>query len=115
MEGLQVPVIPSFEVVGNAGIVAPLQNGPTGAKVGVTFGVMVIVRFVGLAHSPAVGVNAYVVVAVLLMAGDQVPVIGGTLVDEVGNPGITAPLQKGPTGLKVGATGSGASRTTELS
>jgi hypothetical protein len=43
-----------------------------------------------------------VVVAVLLIAGLQVPVIGVAFVDDVGNAGILAPLQNGPTGLKVG-------------
>ena len=36
--GDQVPVMPLFDVVGKAGIVAPEQYGPTGLKVGVTFG-----------------------------------------------------------------------------
>jgi len=48
--GFQVPVIPLVEVVGNAVIEAPLQNGPTAANVGVTFGVMVIVSCVVVAH-----------------------------------------------------------------
>jgi len=48
--GFQVPVMPLVDVVGNAGIVAPLQNGPTAANVGVTFGVMVIVSCVVVAH-----------------------------------------------------------------
>ena len=48
--GFQVPVIPLVDVVGNAGIEAPLQNGPTVANVGVTFGVMVIVSCVVVAH-----------------------------------------------------------------
>ena len=36
-----------------------------------------------VAHCPVVGVNVYVVVAVLLIAGDQVPVIA--LFEVVGN------------------------------
>jgi hypothetical protein len=34
--GLHVPVIPFVLVVGNAGMLAPAQNGPTGLNVGVT-------------------------------------------------------------------------------
>ena len=45
------------ELVGSAGIAAPEQYGPTGANVGVTFGVMVIVSVAVVAHWPAVGVN----------------------------------------------------------
>ena len=57
--GLHVPVMAGMfvELVGNAGIVAPEQYGPTGANVGVTFGVMVIVSVAVVAHWPAVGVN----------------------------------------------------------
>jgi hypothetical protein len=39
--GDHVPVIPLFDVVGKALIVAPEQNGPTAENVGVIFGVMV--------------------------------------------------------------------------
>ena len=38
------------ELVGNAGMVAPEQYGPTGANVGVTFGVMLIVSEAVVAH-----------------------------------------------------------------
>ena len=55
--GDHVPVIPLFDVVGKALIVAPEQNGPTGSKVGVVFGVIVIVNVAVVAHCPAVGVN----------------------------------------------------------
>ena len=53
--GDQVPVMPLFDVIGKALIVAPEQNGPTAENVGVIFGVMVIVNVVGVAHCPAVG------------------------------------------------------------
>jgi len=43
---------------------------------------------------------------VLFNAGNQVPVIAGLLVDDSGNASIVAPEQKGPTGVKVGVTGS---------
>ena len=60
---------------------------------GVTFGVMITVRVAVVAHSPGVGVNVYVVVAILLIAGDHVPVIGVPFVELVGNAGIAAPAQ----------------------
>ena len=55
--GDQVPVMPLVEVVGNGDNVAPEQMAATGLKVGVTFGVTVIVNVVVVAHCPAVGVN----------------------------------------------------------
>jgi hypothetical protein len=45
------------EVVGNGGINDPEQKGPTAAKVGVMFGLMVMVKVLVVAHCPAVGVN----------------------------------------------------------
>ena len=65
-------------------------------------GFIVIVKVCVVAQSPAVGVNVYVVVAVLFIAGDQVPVI--PFVDVVGNAGIVAPEQYGPTAANVGVT-----------
>ena len=102
IEGDQLPVMPLVEVVVNAGTPAPLQYGPTDANVGVTFGVIVIVSCVVVAHCPAVGVNVYVVVVVLLIEGDQLPVM--PLVEVVGNAGTPAPLQYGPTAANVGVT-----------
>jgi len=55
--GAQVPVIPLFEVVGSAVRVAPEQIGATALKIGVTFGLTVIVNVVVVAHCPAVGVK----------------------------------------------------------
>jgi hypothetical protein len=55
--GDQVPVSPSREVVGNAARVAPAQLGATAVKVGVMFGLTVIVIVVVVAHKPTVGVN----------------------------------------------------------
>jgi transcription antitermination factor NusG len=48
----------------------------------------------GVAHCPEVGVNVYVVVAVLFTAGDQLPVIAGAFEDEAGNE-IVPPEQIG--------------------
>ena len=44
------PVIPLVEVVGNADRVAPEQIGATALKVGVIFGLTVIVSVVVVAH-----------------------------------------------------------------
>ena len=60
-----------------------------------------------VAHCPAVGVKVYNVVAVLLIAGDHVPVIAGEFVELVGKAGIVAPAQYGPTGAKVGTMAAG--------
>jgi hypothetical protein len=54
------------------------------------------------AHCPAVGVNVYVVVAVLLIAGDQVPV--KPLFDEEGNTNVF-PLHIGATCVNVEVVG----------
>jgi hypothetical protein len=48
--GDQVPVIPSFDVVGNAESEAPEQIAATWVKVGVTFGFTVIVIVAVFAH-----------------------------------------------------------------
>ena len=48
--GVHAPVMPLVDVVANAGIEAPLQNGPTATNVGVTFGLIVIVSVVVVAH-----------------------------------------------------------------
>jgi hypothetical protein len=55
--GLQVPVIPLIEVVGNGESTVPSQIAGTGLKVGVTNGFTVIVSVVRTAHSFAFGVN----------------------------------------------------------
>lgn len=58
-------------------------------NVGVTPGVIVIVRVAVVAHKPAVGVKVYTVVALLFIAGLHVPVM--PFVDVVGSAGIVAP------------------------
>ena len=55
--GDQEPVMPLVEVVGKADKVAPEQIGATALKVGIMFGLTVIVNVVVVAHCPAVGVN----------------------------------------------------------
>ena len=98
--GDHVPLIPFNEVVGNAANVAPEQIAATELKVGITFGLTVIVNVVVVAHCPTPGVNVYVVVAVLINAGDHVPVIPFNEV--VGSAVNVAPEQIAATGLKVG-------------
>jgi hypothetical protein len=49
--------MPLLEVVGRADRVAPEQIGGTALKVGVMFGLTVIVKVVVVAHCPAVGVK----------------------------------------------------------
>jgi len=89
-----------LDVVGNGANTAPEHIAATGVNAGVTFGLTVMVNVVVVAHKPAVGVNVYVVVAVLLTAGAQVPVI--PLLDVVGNGANTAPEQIAATGVNVG-------------
>ncbi len=48
--GAHVPVKPFREVEGKAGILAPLQNGQTAAKVGVMFGLIVMDKVFVVAH-----------------------------------------------------------------
>jgi hypothetical protein len=55
--GVQVPVNALLEVVGKADNTPPEQIGATGEKVGVIFGLTVIVKVVVVAHCPTVGVN----------------------------------------------------------
>jgi len=72
--GDQAPTIPLFDVNGKAAIVVPAQTVATCVNVGVTpleFTVIVIVVLV--AQNPVVGVNVYVMVAVLLITGNQDP------------------------------------------
>jgi hypothetical protein len=98
--GDHAPVIPLVDVVGSTDKVAPEQIGATAVNVGVIFGLTVIVNVVVVAHCPAVGVNVYVVVAVLLSAGDHEPVI--PLVEVVGNADKVAPEQIGVMAAKAG-------------
>ena len=100
--GVQVPVIPLFEVVGKATRASPEQMVATAAKVGVTLGLTVIVSVVAVAHCPGAGVKVYVVVAVLLSAGAHAPVI--PLLDVVGIAVSGSPEQIGATAVNVGVT-----------
>ena len=93
-------MIPLLDVVGSTGAADPEQIGATAVNVGAAFGLTVIVNVVVVAHNPAVGVNVYVVVAVLFNTGDQVPVI--PLLDVVGNGDNRVPEQIGATAVNVG-------------
>ena len=89
--GFQVPVIPLFEVVGNAGAVAFWHKGPICVNVGIICDEIVTSIVAGTAHCPASGVNVYVVVPitdVLIVTGFQVPVM--PLLEVVGKPGAVA-------------------------
>jgi hypothetical protein len=55
--GVQLPVIPLVEVVGNGDKLPPAQIGATALKVGVTFEFTVMLMVVVVAHCPAVGVK----------------------------------------------------------
>jgi Flp pilus assembly pilin Flp len=92
--------MPSLDVRGNAFKVAPEQIGATAVNVGRMFGLTVMVNVAVVAHCPAVGVNVYVVVAVLFSAGDQVPVMPS--LDVRGNAASVAPEQIGATAVNVG-------------
>ena len=92
--------MPSLDVRGSGFKVPPEQIGATTLNVGRMFGLTVMVKVVVVAHSPAVGVKVYVVVAVLLSAGDQVPVMPS--LEVVGNAASVAPEQIGATALNVG-------------
>ena len=98
--GDQVPVIPLFEVVGNADKLAPEQIDATCINVGVVDEPTEIVIFAIVAHRPAVGVKVYVVVAVLSKAGDHVPII--PLFEVVGNADKVALEQIDATCVNVG-------------
>ena len=95
--GDHVPVMPFVDVVGKVKL-PPLQIGAMGANCVVTDGVTVTVRVAANAHCPEVGVNVYVVVALLLKAGLQVPLI--LFIDVVGNDTVP-PLQIVVSGLTI--------------
>ena len=94
--------MPSLDVRGNGFKVPPEQIGATAVNVGRMFGLTVMVKVVVVAHCPAVGVKVYVVVAVLLRAGDQVPVMPS--LDVPGSGFKVPPEQIGATAVNVGVT-----------
>ncbi len=98
IEGDQLPSILFVEVDGNAGIFDSAQYGPACVNVGVVNGLIVIVCWVEIAQvgcAVEFGVNVYVVVLKLLIAGDQVPAI--PLFEVFGRAEKVEPMQYGPT------------------
>jgi hypothetical protein len=79
LAGLHVPVIPSFDVDGNAAAVVFWQyEFAMAGKVGKTVPTIVIFKEAGLAQLPAIGVNVYTTVPkadVLMVDGFHVPAI----------------------------------------
>ena len=85
---------PLFEELGKIGAVALVQIAGIASKVGRIFGfTIMVILVVAVAHCPIVGVKVYVVVAVLFIAGDQVPVT--PLLDVVGKFAKVFPEQIG--------------------
>ena len=110
VEGDQVPVmgVEFDELTGKFTGEAFRQYGPMGENVGVIPGLIVIFIVCGVAHCPGAGVKVYVLVPVLfvlMVAGNQVPVMGVELVELAGRLAGVSFRQKGPSGLKVGVTG----------
>ena len=101
--GSHVPDIPFVEVPSNNGAVCPAQKAGSALKVGVIGVITVIVILAVVAHKPAVGVKVYIVVAVLLIAGAQVPVI--PFVDVVGKENNASPAQIAATWVNNGTVG----------
>ena len=103
--GLQVPLMPLIEVIGNTGATAPTHTAGIAAKVGVVRAVTVMLNVAVVAQRPAVGVNVYMVIpaVVVLTAGLQVPVM--PLVEVVGNTGAAAPAQTAGIAAKIGVIG----------
>lgn len=101
LDGDQVPVIPFGDIASKLGGVLPEQIDIS-TKLGSTSGFTTIVNVVVVAHCPADGVKVYVVVAVLLKVGDQVPLM--PLLERVGKDDKGSPEQMGATEVNVGVT-----------
>ncbi len=65
--------MPLLDVVGRACILVPAQYSLRNVNEGVVAELIVMVEVILEAHCPLLGVNVYVVVAWLLMAGDHDP------------------------------------------
>ena len=98
--GDQVPVIPLSDVRGNGSKTPPLQIAATWVKVGVIGFTVIVIVWLTAQVCDASGVKVYVSVAVLSIAGDQVPVI--PLSDVRDNGSKTSPLQIGSTWVNIG-------------
>ena len=98
--GIQVPAIPFVDVAGKINVL-PEQIAGNCVNVGVTGVFTVTVSVVVNAHGFPVGVNVYVVVALLFIAGLHVPIT--PFVDVVGKVN-EPPTQIDAIGAKVGVT-----------
>ncbi|TYA60446.1 hypothetical protein FVF61_00060 [Formosa maritima] len=98
--GLHAPVIPLFDIVGNGVKTSPSQIGATCVNNGVVDGFTIISIVTTMPHCPVSGVKVYVVVAVLSIAGLQIPVT--PLLEVVGNAVKGSPLQIGATCVNIG-------------
>jgi hypothetical protein len=107
VEGLHEPAILLFDVPAKVPITPPLHIGVKAVNVGVIVaGLIVCTRVAVVAHWPAVGVNVYVPVVVLLTAdGFHAPLIGVAFVEEPESIGAVAPVQIAVNALKVGVVG----------
>jgi hypothetical protein len=83
-------------------IVSVEVNDCAAAPVGAGVLLTVIVMVAVVAHNPEVGVNVYVVVAVLLIADDQVPETPS--IEIIGKAATVEPEQTGATCVNVGVT-----------
>lgn len=96
------------ELVLNAGDISPTHSGGIAAKVGViawVIGTLIVTLF---AHWPALGVKVYEFIpaaAVLITAGDQVPVTGVAFDEDVLNAGGVSPVHNAGIAANVGVTG----------
>lgn len=99
--GLQIPVIPSKDEVGNVGAAAPIHIAGNAANAGIVSAFITCTKIACVAHNPVTGVKVYVPVTVLLtVAGLHVPVI--PLVDVVSNAGAIPPVHIAGNGANVG-------------
>ena len=92
--GFHVPLTPLVDMPVSVGTLPPVQmvNDVPKSKTGIVLGVTVSVNVVGMAHSPALGVNVYVAVAWLsTTVGFHVPLM--PLSDVVGRLGTVPPVQ----------------------
>ncbi|MNT29072.1 hypothetical protein D3C72_1647970 [compost metagenome] len=100
--GLQVPLMLLFDVVGNAASGVLIHTAGIWVNARTVGGFTTMVMVVVVAHMPAAGVNVYVVVAALFMAGVHTPLM--PLLDVTGKAANGLPVQIGATCVNVGVT-----------
>ena len=101
--GFQAPVIPLLDVAGKIGAAEPEQMAGTALNIGVMIEFTVTDIFAVVAHSPALGVNVYVVfpcLIIFIQEGVQVPEI--PFVEVAGKTGALLYRQSGPIGSNRG-------------